>query len=141
MHTPCATRDAAGCRSFRTSRTSRTKSHCSGASRAKLETFLAAQIEAGLVVDGVIAASAAQAGNIWRIRDGMTEAQGYEGGVAKDLESRYELGRRSGAWFKLKPAITLDLAVTGALYSTSEQTRGASFGTWHMRAPPARSAA
>jgi len=58
-------------------------SEASGASRAKLENFLAAQIEAGLVVDGVIAASAAQAANIWRIRDGMTEAQGYEGGSIK----------------------------------------------------------
>jgi D-lactate dehydrogenase (cytochrome) len=58
-------------------------SEASGASRAKLETFLAAQIEGGLVVDGVIAASAAQAANIWRIRDGMTEAQGYEGGSIK----------------------------------------------------------
>jgi FAD/FMN-containing dehydrogenase len=35
------------------------------------------------VVDGVIAASAAQAAELWRIRDGMTEAQGYEGGSIK----------------------------------------------------------
>jgi FAD/FMN-containing dehydrogenase len=58
-------------------------SEASGASRTKLENFLAAQIEGGLVVDGVIASSAAQAANIWRIRDGMTEAQGYEGGSIK----------------------------------------------------------
>jgi FAD/FMN-containing dehydrogenase len=58
-------------------------SEASGASRTMLENFLAAQIESGLVVDGVIAASAAQSANIWRIRDGMTEAQGYEGGSIK----------------------------------------------------------
>ncbi|MBV8651879.1 MAG: FAD-binding oxidoreductase, partial [Alphaproteobacteria bacterium] len=58
-------------------------SETSGASRTKLENFLASQIEGGLVVNGVIASSAAQAANIWRIRDGMTEAQGYEGGSIK----------------------------------------------------------
>src|SRR5260221_12029767 len=48
-----------------------------------LESFLAAQMEAGLIVDGVIAASAAQSAELWRIRDGMTEAQGFEGGSIK----------------------------------------------------------
>jgi FAD/FMN-containing dehydrogenase len=58
-------------------------SQTAGGLRTMLENFLAAQMEAGLVVDGVIAASAAQAGELWRIRDGMTEAQGYEGGSIK----------------------------------------------------------
>jgi FAD/FMN-containing dehydrogenase len=58
-------------------------SQAAGGLRAMLESFLAAQMEAGLVVDGVIAASAAQAAELWRIRDGMTEAQGYEGGSIK----------------------------------------------------------
>jgi len=58
-------------------------SQTEGGLRTMLESFLAAQMEAGLVVDGVIAASAAQAGELWRIRDGMTEAQGFEGGSIK----------------------------------------------------------
>src|SRR5258707_7025712 len=58
-------------------------SQTSGGLRTMLENFLAAQMEAGLVVDGVIAASAAQAAELWRIRDGMTEAQGLEGGSIK----------------------------------------------------------
>jgi len=58
-------------------------SQTEGGLRTMLESFLAVQMEAGLVVDGVIAASAAQAGELWRIRDGMTEAQGFEGGSIK----------------------------------------------------------
>ncbi len=58
-------------------------SQTEGGLRTMLESFLAAQMEAGLVVDGVIAASAGQAAELWRIRDGMTEAQGYEGGSIK----------------------------------------------------------
>src|SRR6266478_6091788 len=58
-------------------------SQTEGGLRAMLESFLAAQMEAGLIVDGVIAASAAQAAELWRIRDGMTEAQGFEGGRIK----------------------------------------------------------
>jgi FAD/FMN-containing dehydrogenase len=58
-------------------------SQTEGGLRTMLESFLAAQMEAGLVVDGVIAASAAQAAELWRIRDGMTEAQGFEGGSIK----------------------------------------------------------
>jgi FAD/FMN-containing dehydrogenase len=58
-------------------------SQTEGGLRTMLESFLAAQMEAELVVDGVIAASAAQAAELWRIRDGMTEAQGFEGGSIK----------------------------------------------------------
>jgi D-lactate dehydrogenase (cytochrome) len=58
-------------------------SQTEGGLRAMLESFLAAQMEAGLIVDGVIAASAAQSAELWRIRDGMTEAQGFEGGSIK----------------------------------------------------------
>jgi FAD/FMN-containing dehydrogenase len=58
-------------------------SQTEGGLRTMLEGFLAAQMEAGLIVDGVIAASAAQAAELWRIRDGMTEAQGFEGGSIK----------------------------------------------------------
>jgi DNA ligase-1 len=64
----------------------------------------------------------------------LFRTQGYEGGVAKDPESPYELGQRSPRWTKLKPAITLDLAVTGALYTTSADGPGAMFGTYLVSA-------
>jgi DNA ligase-1 len=64
----------------------------------------------------------------------LFRAQGYEGGIAKDLASTYELGKRSNAWWKMKPAVTLDLAITGALYATSAEARGAQFGTYLVSA-------
>jgi DNA ligase-1 len=39
---------------------------------------------------------------------------GQEGLMAKGLESKYEAGRRGGAWFKIKQANTLDLVVLAA---------------------------
>ena len=41
-------------------------------------------------------------------------AAGQEGLMAKGLESKYEAGRRGGAWFKIKRANTLDLVVLAA---------------------------
>ena len=64
----------------------------------------------------------------------LFRAQGYEGGIAKDPHGLYELGKRSEGWTKLKPAITLDLAVTGALYTTSADAPAASFGTYLISA-------
>jgi D-lactate dehydrogenase (cytochrome) len=51
--------------------------------RAALEAFLATAMEAGLVSDGVIAASGEQANALWRIREGMVEGQKHEGGSIK----------------------------------------------------------
>jgi D-lactate dehydrogenase (cytochrome) len=51
--------------------------------RATLESFLAETMEAGLVVDGTIAASGAHAAAFWRIREGLVEAQKSEGGGIK----------------------------------------------------------
>jgi D-lactate dehydrogenase (cytochrome) len=48
-----------------------------------LEVFLAETMEAGLVADGVIAASTQQAADLWRIREGIVEAQPREGGSIK----------------------------------------------------------
>jgi D-lactate dehydrogenase (cytochrome) len=48
-----------------------------------LEQFLGEVMAAGLVADGVIAASTAQARELWRIREGLVEAQKYEGGSIK----------------------------------------------------------
>jgi D-lactate dehydrogenase (cytochrome) len=51
--------------------------------REALEGFLADAMEAGLVKDGVIAESGAQAKELWRIREGVVEAQTREGGSIK----------------------------------------------------------
>ncbi len=51
--------------------------------RQSLETLLAEAMAADLVQDGVIAASAAQARALWRIREGMVEGQKHEGGSIK----------------------------------------------------------
>jgi DNA ligase-1 len=64
----------------------------------------------------------------------LFRSQGYEGGIAKAPDATYELGQRSDRWTKLKPAITLDLAVTGALYTTSADGPGATFGTYLVSA-------
>ena len=41
-------------------------------------------------------------------------ATGHEGVMVKALDSRYEAGRRGGAWRKVKPVRTLDLVVLAA---------------------------
>jgi D-lactate dehydrogenase (cytochrome) len=48
-----------------------------------LEQFLSEVMEKGLVKDGVIATSSAQAKDLWRIREGLVEAQKHEGGSIK----------------------------------------------------------
>ncbi len=54
--------------------------------RPALEALLAEMMEAGLVADGTIAASAAQARELWRIREGMVEAQKHIGaGIKHDV--------------------------------------------------------
>ncbi len=42
-----------------------------------------------------------------------TRAQGLEGIVAKRLDSRYEPGRRSGAWLKIKHTLRQELVIGG----------------------------
>ena len=51
--------------------------------RTTMENFLADMAEAGLIADGTIATSAAQARGLWRIREGLVEAQKFEGGSIK----------------------------------------------------------
>jgi len=52
----------------------------------KLEQFLAGQLEAGRVLDAVIAQTEAQARNIWRLRESMAEASRAEGpGLSYDV--------------------------------------------------------
>ncbi|TSJ62182.1 FAD-binding oxidoreductase [Starkeya sp. 3C] len=50
---------------------------------ALMEESLGAAMEAGEVTDAVIAASEAQAANMWRLREDMSEAQKHEGGSIK----------------------------------------------------------
>ncbi|WP_454685175.1 FAD-binding oxidoreductase [Ancylobacter moscoviensis] len=50
---------------------------------ALMEESLGAAMEAGEVIDAVIAASEAQAANMWRLREDMSEAQKHEGGSIK----------------------------------------------------------
>jgi D-lactate dehydrogenase (cytochrome) len=54
-----------------------------GDAAAPLEELLEAALEAGTVVDGTIAASAAQRDAFWRIREGIVEGQRFEGGSIK----------------------------------------------------------
>ncbi|HYM32010.1 MAG TPA: FAD-binding oxidoreductase [Candidatus Cybelea sp.] len=54
-----------------------------GTLRQTLEAILAEGMEHGLVLDATIAASKAQADGIWKLRDGMADAQKPEGGSIK----------------------------------------------------------
>jgi FAD/FMN-containing dehydrogenase len=51
--------------------------------RRSLEEFLSEALAGGLVKDGVVATSTAQARDLWRIREAMVEGQKYEGGSIK----------------------------------------------------------
>jgi D-lactate dehydrogenase (cytochrome) len=53
--------------------------------RGLLERLLGAALEAGLVADGVIAESGAQAKELWRIREAIVEAQLYSGSIKHDV--------------------------------------------------------
>ncbi|MGC2198604.1 MAG: FAD-binding oxidoreductase [Stellaceae bacterium] len=53
--------------------------------RALLERLLEAALEERLVTDGVIAESGAQAGELWRIREAIVEAQNYSGSIKHDV--------------------------------------------------------
>src|SRR5215471_666913 len=48
-------------------------------------------------------------------------ASGFEGVIAKRKESRYEAGRRSASWVKIKPTMTADFVVGG--YTTGKGSR------------------
>jgi FAD/FMN-containing dehydrogenase len=51
--------------------------------RHSLEEFLSEALAGGLVKDGVVATSTAQARDLWRIREAMVEGQKHEGGSIK----------------------------------------------------------
>ncbi len=51
--------------------------------------------------------------------------QGYEGAVIKNLDSKYEPGKRSDNWLKIKKGDTVDVFIIGATKSTSSIPFGA----------------
>ncbi len=51
--------------------------------------------------------------------------EGYEGLILKDASSRYESGKRSGSWLKIKRSETIDVNVIGATRSTGSIAFGA----------------
>ena len=51
-----------------------------------------------------------------------TAAQGLEGIVAKRLDSRYEPGRRTGAWLKIKHTLRQELVIGGWLPGEGRRT-------------------
>ncbi|MFB3049074.1 MAG: ATP-dependent DNA ligase, partial [Acidimicrobiia bacterium] len=46
---------------------------------------------------------------------------GREGVVVKQVDARYEAGRRGGAWLKVKPAYTLDLVILAAEWGSGRR--------------------
>ncbi len=64
---------------------------------------------------------AAHPGHGRRLYD-ATEAQGLEGIVAKRLNSRYEPGRRTGAWVKIKHTQRQELVICGWLPGEGRRT-------------------
>jgi FAD/FMN-containing dehydrogenase len=55
-----------------------------GEAMAELERILGEAFEAGLIADAALAQNEAQAEAFWRLREGMSEAQKYEGGSIKN---------------------------------------------------------
>jgi D-lactate dehydrogenase (cytochrome) len=53
--------------------------------RELLERLLGGALEEGLVADGVIAESGAQAKELWRLREAIVEAQNYSGSIKHDV--------------------------------------------------------
>jgi FAD/FMN-containing dehydrogenase len=53
--------------------------------RELLERLLATALDDGLIADGVIAGSGAQAKELWRIREAIVEAQLYSGSIKHDV--------------------------------------------------------
>ena len=53
--------------------------------RVLLERLLETALEEGLIADGVIAESGAQAKELWRIREAIVEAQLYSGSIKHDV--------------------------------------------------------
>jgi bifunctional non-homologous end joining protein LigD len=81
--------------------------------RARLE-----QLELGGKAWRVPAAHPGEGGRLLE----ATAAQGLEGVVAKRLDSRYEPGRRSGAWLKVKNTLRQELVIGGWIPGEGRRT-------------------
>lgn len=57
-------------------------------------------------------------------------AQGYEGIIAKDLQSPYHLATRDPKWRKRKPEITLDLVILGGTMAVTTKEYAGTFGSY-----------
>ena len=60
--------------------------------------------------------------------------QGYEGIIAKRLDAPYRLAARDPDWRKRKPALTLDLALLGAVFSVTQKDKAGMFGSFVLGA-------
>ncbi len=68
---------------------------------------LADALPGTMIVPRALVTSAEEAGDAYR----QALAQGHEGVVVKAASAPYDVGRRGGAWVKVKPRHTLDLVV------------------------------
>jgi DNA ligase-1 len=72
--------------------------------------LLAEALPADLVVPRTLVSTVDEGREAYR----AALAAGHEGVVVKDVDARYDVGRRGGAWTKVKPRHTLDLVVLAA---------------------------
>lgn len=74
-------------------------------------------VPAGQIVTAIVTADADEAAAFY------DEAVGafHEGVVVKQVDARYEAGRRGGAWLKVKPAHTLDLVILAAEWGSGRR--------------------
>ena len=81
--------------------------------RAALESV----VPAGQIVAAIVTADADEAAAFY------DEAVGafHEGVVVKQVDAKYEAGRRGGAWLKVKPAHTLDLVILAAEWGSGRR--------------------
>lgn len=61
---------------------------------------------------------------------GHFRSQGYEGVIAKDPDGPYLLGTRDPSWLKRKPALTLDVALLGAVLAVTTKEAAGRFGSY-----------
>lgn len=61
-------------------------------------------------------------------------AQGYEGIICKAFDAPYRMATRDPQWLKRKPAVTLDLVLTGAVFAVTEKARHHRFGSYVIAA-------
>ncbi|MFB3048539.1 MAG: ATP-dependent DNA ligase [Acidimicrobiia bacterium] len=81
--------------------------------RAALQTV----VPADQIVTAIVTADADEAAAFYDEAVGAFQ----EGVVVKQVDARYEAGRRGGAWLKVKPAHTLDLVILAAEWGSGRR--------------------